>query len=393
MKRQAAVRRRRRKDETMSDQIVMTVLGPLPADRLGTTLTHEHCLVDLTNWFFPPKEASRTVNLDRPVDMSMLYELKRRPFSTCRDNIVLNDVELCIEELQPFLREGGQSIVDPTTINIGRDPIALKRISRATGINIVCMTGFYVESAHPDWVADMDADQLAELMTREIVEGIDDTGVHPGAIGEIGITGIPKGWGRRKVGPMTPQEEKVLRAAARASLATGLTVTVHTDPVPPRSGQECVDLLEEEGVDPTRIVIDHSDQVNDLDYHLALAARGVYVEFDALGREHYQQEWGYDFDWGHDSWRVRFAKRLIEAGHGDQLLFSHDVCLKTDLRKYGGPGYAHIFENIVPMLRAIGVGQSAIDRILVDNPQRAFGAPASAFGAAGRTLATAAPAS
>jgi phosphotriesterase-related protein len=374
----------------MSDQIVMTVLGPIASDALGPTLTHEHCLVELSSWFFPPKEASRTVNLNRPVDMSMLYELRRRPFSTTVDNVVLNDVELCIEELQHAVRGGGRTIVDPTTINIGRDPLALQRISRATGLNVVCMTGFYVANAHPDWVAEMDADALAELMVREIVDGIDGTGVRPGAIGEIGVTGIPKGWGRRKIGAIAPEEEKVLRAAARASLQTGLTVTVHTDPIPPRSGPQVVDVLEEEGVEPGRIVIDHMDQVNDVDYHLEVASRGVFVEYDSLGREHYQQEWGYDFDWGHDSWRIRFAKRLIEAGHGDQLLFSQDVCMKTDLRKYGGPGYAHVFENIVPMLRSIGVDEGAIERILVDNPRRAFGVPATAFGAAGRLTAAAA---
>jgi phosphotriesterase-related protein len=345
--------------------------------------------VELSNWFFPPKEASRTVNLNRPVDMSMLYELRRRPFSTTVDNVVLNDVEVCIEELQHVVRGGGRTIVDPTNINIGRDPRALQRISRATGLNIVCMTGFYVASAHPEWVADMDADALAELMVREIVDGIDDTGVRPGAIGEIGITGIPRGSGRKKIAAIAPEEEKVLRAAGRTAAQTGLTVTVHTDPIPPRSGPEVVDVLEEEGVDPSRIVIDHMDQVNDIDYHLEVASRGVYVEYDSLGREHYQQEWGYDFDWGHDSWRIRFAKRLIEAGHGDQLLFSQDVCMKTDLRKYGGPGYAHVFENIVPMLRSIGVEDAAIDRVLIDNPRRAFAVPADAFGGAGRVATTA----
>src|SRR5262249_14068262 len=160
-------------------------------------------------------------NLNRPVDMSMLYELRRRPFSTTVDNVVLNDVELCIEELQHVVRGGGRTIVDPTTINIGRDPRALQRISRATGLNIVCMTGFYVANAHPDWVAEMDADALAALMVREIVDGIDDTGVRPGAIGEIGVTGIPKGWGRKKIAAIAPEEEKMLRAAARASLQTG----------------------------------------------------------------------------------------------------------------------------------------------------------------------------
>jgi phosphotriesterase-related protein len=115
------------------------------------------------------------------------------------------------------------------------------------------------------------------------------------------------------------------------------------------------------------------DQVHELDYHLAAAARGVYIEYDSLGRDHYMDEWGYDFCWGHDSSRVQLAKRLIEEGHGGQLLFSQDVCFKTDLRAYGGVGYSHVLNDIVPTLRALGVPREAIDRILVENPARALG--------------------
>lgn len=373
----------------MSDQVVITVLGPIPASAFGTTLTHEHCLVDVASWFSPPKEASRTFNADRPVDMSMLSDLRQRPFSTTRDNMILNDEELAIHELDQFRRAGGDSVVDVTCYGLGRDPRGLQRISRATGLNIVTCTGFYVENAHPDWVAGMSADQLAELMVREIVEGIDDTGVKCGVIGEIGLTGIPKGWGRKKVGPITPEEEKVLRGAARASLETGLTVTVHTDAIAPLAAIPAIDVLEGEGVEPGRIIIDHMDQVQDLDYHLATAARGVFVEYDSLGREHYVREWAPDFTFGHDSWRVRFAKRLIEEGHADQLLFSHDVCLKTDLRKFGGPGYSHILENIVPMLKAIGVDGATIDRILIDNPARALAVPGGRAGAEAAAAASA----
>lgn len=356
----------------MPDRTVMTVLGPIPAHALGTTLTHEHLFVDLTAWFVRHTAASRSRDVDRPVDMSMLSDLRRRPMSTTRDNIVLNDEDLTIQELEQFRRAGGNSVVDVTVWGIGRDPLALQRVSRALGINIVMGTGFYVENAHPDWVRDMSSDDLADLMVREIVAGVDDTGVKCGIIGEIGLTGIPKGGGNEKVGPMTPEEEKVLRGAARASLRTGLAVTVHTDRVEPLAGLEAIDVLEAEGVAPSRIIIDHLDQVEDVDYHLAIAARGVFLEYDSLGRDHYWEERGHDYYFGHDSWRVRFAKRLIEEGHGDQLLFSQDVCMKTDLRKFGGPGYSHVLNNIAPMLRALGVADAAIHKILVENPGRAI---------------------
>jgi phosphotriesterase-related protein len=286
--------------------------------------------------------------------------------------MVLNDEGVAIQELEHYRRAGGQSLVDTTPIGLGRDPLALQRISRATGLHIVMGTSFYVENAHPPWVADSDADELAALFVREIRDGVGDTGIKPGIIDEIGLAGIPRGWGRKKVGPMTPEEEKVVRAGARASVETGLTVGIHIDPIEPRATFPALDVLEAEGVSPDRIIVDHMDQVQDLDYHRAVAERGVYVEYDSLGREHYTEEWGYDFCWGHDSWRIQFAKDLVSRGHGEQLLFSQDVCLKTDLRKYGGVGYAHALDHVVPSLRAIGVAESAIRKILVDNPARAL---------------------
>ena len=258
---------------------------------------------------------------------------------------------------------------------LARDPEGLRELARASGLNIVMSTGFYVENAHPDWVSESSADDLAELMIRETTHGVDGTGIRAGLIAEIGLTGIPKGAGRVKVGPMTPEEEKTLRAAGRASVQTGMTVSVHLDPIAPRAAIPALDVLAEEGVRPERIILDHLDQVHDLDYHLAVAARGVYVEYDSLGREHYTDEWGHGFHWGHDSWRVEFAEELIERGHGGQLLFSQDVCFKTDLCAYGGPGYGHVLKNIVPTLIAREVQQSDIDRILIENPARALAVP------------------
>jgi phosphotriesterase-related protein len=356
----------------MSEPIVMTVLGQIPAEELGRTLAHEHCLIDLSVWFSAPTETSRKGDADRPIEMSMLADLRRRPFSTTRDNMILDDEELAIEELGYYVRAGGRSVIDVTCYGLGRDVRALQRISRGTGLNIVASTGVYVENAHPDWVADMDEDTLGEFMADEVLHGVAGTDVRCGLIGEIGLTGIPRGAGRTKVGPITPAEEKVLRGAARASAKTGVSVSVHTDPIDPHAALPAVDILEEEGVEPGRIIVGHMDQVQDVDFHLAVAQRGVFVEYDSLGREHYGEEWGFDFAWGHDSWRVRFVQRLVEEGHGGQVLLSHDVALKTDLRKYGGNGYAHVLDNIVPTLWSLGLSRETVESILVDNPRRAF---------------------
>ena len=212
----------------MTDRTVMTVLGPIPADELGVTMAHEHLLSDFEMYFVDRSDAGPQRDADRPIDMGMLSDLRRWPFSTTRDNLVLDDPAACVAELEHFARAGGAAVVDQTCINVGRAPQALQRISRATGLHVVTATGFYVESAHPEWIAAGSVDEVARFMVGEIRDGIGDTGIRPGVIGEIGLSGRSKGGGLAKVGAITPAEEKVLRAAGRASLETGLVVSVHT---------------------------------------------------------------------------------------------------------------------------------------------------------------------
>src|SRR5437879_326229 len=128
--------------------VVMTVLGPVPAQDLKVTVTHEHCLIDGRHWFQESEEVSRRRDMDKPIDMSMLGELRRRQMNVTRDNLILNDEDVSIAELQHYFRAGGNSLVDATCIGMGRDPLALQRISRATAPHIVTGTALYSENAH-----------------------------------------------------------------------------------------------------------------------------------------------------------------------------------------------------------------------------------------------------
>ena len=352
--------------------LVRTVLGDIDADDLGVTMTHEHCLVDLRNWFVEPTEASKRENMDRPIEMSMLGELRRRQMSTTRTNLVLSDIDVAIQELEHYSGLGGGSLVDASCIGIGRDPVALQRISRKTGLNIIMGTGLYVEGAHPDWVKGASIDDLTEMMVRDIEEGVGPFRVKAGVIGEVGVSGIEKGAGMKKTHAVTPEEEKSLRASARAALATGVAVSVHLDVRPPLGAPFAIDILADEGLPVNRMIIGHLDQVHDLDYSMAVAETGAYVQFDAWGREYYREEWGYGIVMGQDIWRADFVRELVAAGHGDQMLFAQDVCFKSDLRTYGGYGYGHILKSVVPLLEAKGVSPEAIRTILIDNPARAL---------------------
>ena len=355
------------------NRIVTTVLGDIPSDTLGITLAHEHCLINMLDQFQYPPEPSRRRIADQKVSMEILADLRRRPFST-RDNLVLDDEELIIKELGRYQRYGGTSLVDATSIGLGRDPLGLQRLSRATGLNIIMGTGIYTEPAHPAWVAERSIDELAEIMVGDITVGAENTDVRCGVIGEVGLGGIAKGGARNvKAAPLTADEEKALRGAARASLATGVCISVHLDSVQPLAGLPALAILAEEGVAPDRVIIGHLDQIHDLDYHKAIADHGVFIGYDTLGTDHYRDEFGYGHEAGHDSWRTRFAMDLIRGGYRDQLLFSQDVCMKSKLRAFGGFGYAHVLENVVPTLRAFGATRDDIDTILIANPERAFG--------------------
>ena len=192
-----------------------TVLGPIPADRLGVTSTHEHLLVDLSGLQPPPVEASRRATFYAPVTMELLGSIN---FGGHRnlDNSRLLDVETAIAETLLYKRAGGDTIVEATSIGIGRDPEGLRQIARATGLNVIMGASHYVGPAHPP---DMDArseDAIADAIVHDILEGVGHTGVRAGVIGEVGCS-----W------PLTPNERKVLRASGRAQRRTGAPLLIH----------------------------------------------------------------------------------------------------------------------------------------------------------------------
>lgn len=350
----------------MTRSHVMTVLGPVAPEEIGPTLMHEHVFVDLRPFFTEPDGDEPLPDADRPVDISLLSRLRRSPMGVTRDNLLLADADVATRELRRFVDAGGSALVDCTVIGLERDAGRLAAISHVTGVHMVQGTGVYVEHTHPDWVDDLDADEIATLFVRDLVEGIGDSGVRAGIIGEIGTSGLRRGASARD-GDMTPAEEKVLRAAGRASLVTGAAVTVHLDPRG-EGAHAAIDVLEEEGVAPDRIVMGHMDARPDLAYHMAVAERGVFVEYDHFGREYYAPHMGRSYT--SDALRLELLCALLDSGFRDQLLVSQDVCMKIDLEAYGGVGYAHFLRELVPILERAGVGRAELDAMLVDNPRR-----------------------
>ena len=348
---------------------VMTVLGPVPAGELGVVLPHEHLLIDTTSCYWqPPADATQRALGESPVEITKLGLLRRNLFAL-RDNLVLPDVELAIAEAMDFRELGGGTVVDVTLPDIGRDPTALQAISRRTGLHIVMGCGHYIHLAHPPGLDEEPLEAIAERLIEELTEGAGETGVRPGIIGEIGT------WH-----PLHPTEDKVLRAAARAQKATGVPLTVHLH-VAARKGHDILTMLEQEGVDLSRVVLGHldiafghldTDYDEVLDYHRSLAARGCYAEYDTCGAEVYAPGGGDvpPFWTALDLTRARAIVRLFEEGFGDRILISHDVFTKVQLLRYGGFGYGHILRDFQYRLREVGLGDAEVRQLLEDNPQR-----------------------
>ena len=352
--------------------IIMTVTGPIAPEDLGPTTMHEHLLVDLrVQWREPDNERATIRALrDAPVTMELLPQLRRYPQSTTLDNMLLADEDVAIAEAEQFRRAGGSAIVDLTNFGLSRDPVGLYRIAKATGLNIVMGGGCYVENAHPAWVAEASIEELADLFASDFFDGVDGTGISTGIIGEVGVSGYPKGSPRRpghKTGHFTAEEERVLRAAARAGVATGQAVSVHVS-MAGRGAPAVIDVLEAEGLSPSRQVMCHMDSVPDPDYHREIMSRGATVEFSSFGREYYEDRAGVSL--GHDARRIEQIVALAQEGFADRIVISQDVCMKMDLRKYGGNGYGHILTTAVPRLVQAGLSADALHRILVDNPRR-----------------------
>lgn len=296
---------------------VTTVTGEVSPEELGVTLPHEHIFCDL-------------------------HRMSRVPDG------ILHDPELALRELGYFKRAGGSTLVDTTSLGLGRRPALLKSISEESGINIVMGSGWYRDPYLPSEITTRSTDDLAAEIVRDLETGID--GVRAGIIGEVGSD--------RDF--ISPAEERILRAAARAHLATGATITTHAIRCP--LGLDQLAIFEHEGVEPHRVIIGHCDSHGDESYHAAVAEDGAWVEFDLItGRSSYELER-----------RVRWILHLVELGHLGRLLLSSDVCNKSHLREYGGSGYDFVVSTLADMLRDAGFGDAELEQLFVVNPRRAL---------------------
>ncbi len=300
---------------------VQTVLGPVAPSDLGFTLPHEHTKCSL--WW-----------IENRWDY---WEL-------------IGDDPRINEELAAYKGLGGGALVDVTPIGIGRDMARLARLSQATGLHIVAGAGWYRQAYYPAEarIDRRSIDDLADEIVQEFVDGP----VRPGIIGEIGTD---KPW-------VTAQEERVFRAAARAALRTGASVTTHA--VQSDVGLAQLTILEDEGLDPARIVIGHCDSHPRIEHWREIVRRGAHVEADFLGMSFTPLERA------GEPKVVELISTLLNEGFEKQILLSQDVCHDSQLASYGGNGYTYLQKSFLPRLAAAGVDAATIKTITEENPAR-----------------------
>lgn len=362
----------------MSDDtgMVVTVNGQIQPDELGVTSTHEHVIFDMSRgWYDEPESSYEQKMANKPVTIEDLGYIRQNMMAH-RDNLIMDSFNEAVDEITEFYNAGGDTIVDLTPKNTGGDPERIRAVGRATGVQFIHGTAFYTRAAHPERIDSMTIDEIEEEFVSDVKTGIDNTDVRAGIIGEIGVSGT-----------IHETEEKVLRAGSRAALRTGAPMNIHPPGGKPnfppdnqldgsharsRWALEIMDILEEENFPPDRVIMSHMDATlfEEIKYQKQLAKRGVYLEFDVWGNENYLTSYGDGYP--SDAWRIDTVLELIDSGYEDQLVFAQDICFKVLRKKYGGFGYGHILENIVPRLRQRGVEKDVIDKILIENPKQSL---------------------
>lgn len=319
---------------------VQTVQGSIEASKLGFTLPHEHvCASSAGFWQAWPEFFGGRANFIRKV----------------------------VDKLKAARDEGVDTIVDVTPLDVGRDIRLLEEVSRKSCMHIVACTGHWLAPSLS--MAARTADELADFFALEIERGIEGTDIRPGV---IKVATDQEG--------VTPFLERALRAAARASKATGIPVTTHTY-ASARVGEKQADIFESEGLNPAAVCLGHCDDSADMDYLTGLLKRGYTIGMDHL-------TWGVgegaESNLNIPSWqrRAQTVKELIEAGFCNKIFLSNDwyfgistapIGTMAAKEKLNPDGMLFTTRKVIPYLKHIGVTEQQIKTMTVENPRRFFG--------------------
>ncbi|MFG6446184.1 phosphotriesterase [Microbacterium sp. P06] len=329
---------------------VHTVTGPIGPTGLGVTLPHEHVYINMTHttpqdgYLNVADEAAGELALFAAAGGTTLIDMTNGELSDYAAPIGWSDD---LRVMQQNSDTGSRSIANV---------LATKEMSERTGVQVILGTGHYYE-AYLDrrWFDRNSTNTIADYLIADLLDEIPGTGVRAGIIGEIASD----------LSHISAVEERSFRAAGRASRETGAMVSTHAASFP--TGLAQLEILVEEGVDPSRVVIGHADTVKSVDYSLEIARRGAFVEFDCLMT---CRVGGFLVRPQIDR-RLAYLKQIIDAGYAGSVLLSHDVCQRSHMRALGGPGYTFLFDEFRALAVESGIAAETLDAIHRDNPRRA----------------------
>lgn len=316
---------------------VNTILGPVDVNDLGFTLTHEHV-----------RESSAGVAYTYP-------ELLDHE----------GDVARGVARLNEAAGEGVGTIVNVTTMDLGRDMRLLQEVAERVELNIVPATGLWRDIPRHVGLGST-VDQLAKAFIREIEVGIEGTGI------KAGVIKVATDVEHITAEGLTRPNDLVLRSAARACNHTGIPIATHTAALA-KAGDYQVAVFEEEGVDLRRVCIGHSNETNDIDYLTGILRKGCF-----LGMDRYPGGRAGSLNWED---RTQMVKRLVDLGFAGQVTLSHDfggprpaLPEVIEMRNaYNPDGYCFVIRKVLPRLRELGVSDEDIHTMTVDAPRRLFG--------------------
>lgn len=313
---------------------IQTVLSRIKPSQLGMTLIHEHIIVDF-------------IGADK-------FDKNRY------------DPDEVFEVMLPYLKElkslGVTGFAECTPMFLARDAELFERLAKATDMHILTNTGLYKEPYLPKYAFEKTADELAEIWIDEFKNGIEGTAIKPGFI-KIAVN----------PGNLIPIQQKIVLAAAKTCLATGMTIASHT--VSGIAALEQLDILEKEKVPLNKFIFVHAGGENNQNLHFQVAQRGAWVEYDNVSR-------------GTSAQNLQLIKAMLEKGYENKLLISHDAGWYNVGQPRGGNinGFTYIPKDFVPLMKQSGIDQNIIDKLLITNPALALAIPKGSNGIKGVNL-------
>lgn len=338
---------------------IQTVLGPIEATQLGRVLTHEHFNLDFRTFHTAPPEQLKEFLNDK-ITLKNVGYIKQWPYSN-RDNLQLHgpDVDVAImEEMKLYKKFGGGTVVENTSLGLKRNIPLMIKVNKELGVNVIAGTGYYVDICQASSNLNLNVEAMCGVMQKEITEGcLDYPEVKCGIIGEVGSS-----W------PISDFERRAIIASAHVHTSLNCPVTFHPARTP-EAPFEIIRIFQEAGGNVKKAVMSHIDRtLKRTEDVLEFASLGSFCQLDMFGTECSYYQLNSKFDMPSDAQRVDIIASLISEGREDKILVSHDIHTKHRLSNFGGHGFSHIMNNVVPKMLIKGIHPNVVDKMLIKNP-------------------------